>query len=133
MDRYTKYARYILAQKDWDAELFTDVMVKEVFTKFGMTRSITSDRGSLFKLNFLSDFCYYIKIRLGYSIAFYPQTDGQTERQNQTLEQYLRSYVNYQQDDWVWWLPLAEFAYNNAPHATTDRNPFQEIFGEPVC
>jgi predicted NAD/FAD-binding protein len=50
--------------------------------------------------------------------------DGQTERQNQTLEQYLRAYVNYLQDDWVHWLPLAEFTYNNSVHTSTSLMPF---------
>src|SRR6201999_4134220 len=50
--------------------------------------------------------------------------DGQTERTNQTLEQYLRVYCNYQQDNWADLLPLAEFAYNNAPSATTGVSPF---------
>ena len=54
------------------------------------------------------------------------------ERQNQILEQYLRSYINYQQNNWIWWLPLAEFAYNNAPHAMTGKSLFQEIFSELV-
>ena len=99
VDRYTKYVRYIPAWKDWNAELFVDVMIKEVFTKFGMPRLITSNQSSLFKSSFWLDFCYYIRICLGYSTAFHPQTDKQTERQNQTLKQYLRSYINYQQDN----------------------------------
>ena len=99
VDRYIKYARYIPAWKNWDAKLFADIIVKEVFIKFGMPRSITSNQSSLFKSNFWSDFCYYIRICLGYSTAIHPQTNGQIECQNQTLEQYLKSYVNYQQDN----------------------------------
>jgi hypothetical protein len=55
--------------------------------------------------------------------------DGQTERQNQTLEKYLRAYVNYQQDDWVTLLPLAEFVYNNIVHASTGVTLF---YAEPM-
>jgi hypothetical protein len=58
------------------------------------------------------------------STAYHPQTDEPSERQNQTLEQYLRAYVNYQQDDWLTWLPLAEFAYNNSIYASTGVTPF---------
>ena len=58
------------------------------------------------------------------STAFHPQTDGQTERLNQTLEQYLRSYINHQQDNWVQILPLAQFAYNSAMTETTKVSPF---------
>ena len=53
-----------------------------------------------------------------------PQIDGQTERFNQILEQYLRCSLSYQQDDWVDLLPLAEFTYNNSLHASTRVTPF---------
>jgi hypothetical protein len=60
------------------------------------------------------------------STAYHPQTAELMERQNQTLEQYLRAYVNHQQDDWLTWLPLAEFAYNNSVYASTGMTPFYE-------
>ena len=63
-------------------------------------------------------------IWLHFTSGYHPEGDGQTERTNQTLEQYLRIYCNYQQDNWSSLLPLAEFAYNNAPHATTGISPF---------
>ena len=95
VDRYTKYSPYIPARKVWNAEIMADVLVEEIFTKFGMPVSIVSDRGSLFTSKYWSHFCYHLRNRLSYSTAFHPQTDGQTERQNQTLEHYLRCYVNY--------------------------------------
>ena len=63
------------------------------------------------------------------STAFHPQTDGQTERFNAVMEQYLRSYVNYLQDDWSSWLPLAEFAANNQASETTQLSPFFALHG----
>jgi hypothetical protein len=63
------------------------------------------------------------------SLAFHPQTDGQTERVNQVLEQYLRCTINYQQDDWMEYLSLAEFAYNNTLHASTQQTPFFSNYG----
>src|SRR5438045_1349771 len=63
------------------------------------------------------------------STAFHPQTDGQTERMNQTVEQYLRIYCNYQQDDWAKQLSLAEFSYNNAQHASIGCSPFYANYG----
>ena len=63
------------------------------------------------------------------STAFHPQTDGQTERLNQTLEQYLRSYVNHQQDNWVQILPMAQFAYNSATAEATKVSPFFANYG----
>ena len=63
------------------------------------------------------------------STAFHPQTDGQTERMNQTIEAYLRSFVNYEQNDWVELLPMAEFAYNNSVTTATGLSPFYANFG----
>jgi hypothetical protein len=58
------------------------------------------------------------------STAYHPWTDGQTERVNQEVEEFLRMFTNFQQGDWVDWLPLAEFAYNNAIHEATGQTPF---------
>ena len=74
--------------------------------------------------------CYHLKVRRRLSTAFHPQTDGQTEQQNLTLEQYLPVYIAYQQDDWVEWLPLAEFAYNNSQQSTTGELPFYLLMGQ---
>jgi len=62
------------------------------------------------------------------STAIHPQTDGQTERQNQTMEQYLRVFCNYEQDNWVELLPWAEFAYNNSVHASTRMTPLWAVY-----
>ena len=59
-----------------------------------------------------------------FTSGYHPEGDGQTERTNQTLEQYIRVYCNYQQDNWFTLLPLAEFAYNNTLSATTTVTPF---------
>jgi hypothetical protein len=63
------------------------------------------------------------------STAFHPETDGQTERTNATLEQYLHAYCNYQQDKWKHLLPVAEFCYNNTKSETTGATPFFVNFG----
>jgi len=63
-------------------------------------------------------------MKLHFTSGYHPEGDGQTERTNQTLEQYIRIYCNYQQDNWKGLLPLTEFAYNNAPSATTGISPF---------
>ena len=65
------------------------------------------------------------------STAFHPQTDGQTENMNRTIEQYLRIYCNYQQDNWTNLLSLAEFAYNNAYQPTINCSPFYANYGLP--
>jgi len=63
-------------------------------------------------------------MRLHFTSGYHPEGDRQTERMNQTLEQYLWIYCNYQQDNWSSLLPLAEFAYNNALNTTTGISPF---------
>ena len=63
-------------------------------------------------------------MKLHFTSVYHPESDGQTKRTNQTLEQYLQVYCNYQQDNWSELLPLAEFAYNNTPSATTGITPF---------
>ena len=82
---------------------------------------------------FVSEFwkaqCCHTKIQPQYSTVYYPQMNGQTERQNSTLEQYLQIYTNYEQDDWVKWLCLAEFAYNYSVHASHNMTPFKALHG----
>ena len=63
-------------------------------------------------------------MKLHFTSGYHPEGDGQTECTNQTLEQYIRVYCNYQQDNWFTLLLLTEFAYNNAPSATTTVTPF---------
>jgi len=68
-------------------------------------------------------------IRPRTSTAFHPQTDGQTKWLNQTIEAYLRSFISYEQDDWVNLLPMAEFAYNNSTTNAMDISPFYANYG----
>lgn len=63
------------------------------------------------------------------SMAFHPQTDGQTEHVNQEVEKYLRIFINHRQTDWSDWLPLAEFAHNNRVHSATGKSPFVILYG----
>ena len=73
--------------------------MSKVVKLHGAPKSIVTDRGSIFTAKFWSVLCYHLNIKRRLSTASYPQINGQTERQNQTLEQYLRGYVNYRQDD----------------------------------
>jgi hypothetical protein len=63
------------------------------------------------------------------SSTFHPQTDRQTERQNQTLKQYLQCYYSLEQDNWALWIAIGEFAYNDSVHATTKTTPFLANYG----
>ena len=99
VDRYTKMAKYIPTHKMIDAPMLTQVFLDEIVRNFGVSRGIVSDWGSVFTSDYWSTFCFEMNVKRCLSTAFHPQTDGQTEWQNQTLEHYLRSYCGYQQDD----------------------------------
>lgn len=103
------------------------IVLEKVVAKYGAPRSIVSDRGSLFTSTWFGTMCEYLATRRLFSTAFHPQTDGQTERMNQTLEVYLRCYVNYEQSDWATLLASAEHAMNAAPSATTGKTPFSQV------
>src|SRR6266571_8355439 len=86
--------------------------------------TITSNHGSKFVSHFFHLLGKALDIHLHFTSGHHPEGDGQTECMNQTLEQYLCIYCNYQQDNWSELLPLVEFAYNNAPNTTTGISPF---------
>ena len=83
-----------------------------------------SDRGPQFVAEFTKELYRLLGIKLAATTAYHPQGDGQTERANQELEQYLRLFINQRQDDWDDLLPIAEFQYNNHIHTATQAVPF---------
>ena len=129
VDRYTKMLRYIPTTKKINAVELTELFFTEIALKFGTPDGIVTDRGSVFTSAFWSDVCYNLRVKRRLSTAFHPQTDGQTERQNQSLEQYLRIYCNEQQSNWAGLLPLAEFAYHQVKQATIGCSPFKMMYG----
>ena len=129
LDRYTKMVKYIPVQKTINAVELAELFMEQIVTQFGLPDGIVSDRGSVFTSEFWSSVCYHLSVRRRLSTAFHPQTDGQTERQNQVLEHYLRCYSNADQNNWAKILPLAEFAYNNSTHSATGQPPFFLMYG----
>ena len=101
------------------------VIISVIVRHHSLLDSIVIDRGSLFTSKFWSLLCYFWGIKWRLSTAFHPQTDGQIERQNSTIEAYLRAFVNFKQNDWARLLPMAKFAYNNAKNASTGFTPFE--------
>jgi hypothetical protein len=95
-----------------------------------LPEEIISDRGPQFASAFTKELNRLLGIRTSLSTAYHPQTDGQTERVNQEIEQYLRLFVNERQDDWYEWIALAEFTYNNRIHSTTHHSPFELDMGQ---
>jgi hypothetical protein len=102
------------------AQIFRDT----VWRDFGLPEVVISDRGSQFVSKFTRDLYWLLGIKMNPSTAYHPQTDGQTERINQEVEQYLWLFVNHRQDNWEDWLPLAEFSYNEKIQMWTGYSPF---------
>ena len=129
VDKLTKHGTYVATTKDLNAEGLADLLWREFVCNHGMMRDLISDRGSLFTSNFWQTLLYHLGAKRRLSTAYHPQTDGQTERQNQTLEHYLRVYCNFKQDNWPELLPMAMFAYNNSKHASTGKTPNELLRG----
>jgi len=122
--RLTKMSHFIPCSKDLDTRQFTNLFMKEMVRLHGLPHDIITDRGTLFTSDLWKETTGNLGIERRLSTAFHPQTDGQTERTNAILEQYLGAYINYQQDDWCDYLPLAEFAYNTRYQETIKNTPF---------
>jgi hypothetical protein len=131
-DRLTKYAYFYPFRDDTTSEQFAYAFVRQYLDKHGIPERIVSDRDKLFTSKFSTTFFRLIGTKAKMSTAFHPQTDGQTERMNQTLEQYLRSYVNYQQDNWVELLPLAQIAYNTSDNEDMNMSPHEAVYGRSI-
>ena len=117
--------------------LTTEVPIKELAVIFlqkvwrlhRLPEAIISDRDTRFTSKFWLSLTKLLQVKINMSTAFYPETDGQTERVNQTLEQYLRSDCSYQHDDWASLLPLAEYAYNISISESSKAMPFELNYG----
>jgi len=129
VDRMTKMAHFIPCLKSTSAPDFARLFISSIVKLHGLPDSIVSDCGSIFTSLFWSTLSTILHLDPRKSTAFHPQTDGQTEWTNQTLEQYLRIHCNYLQDNWSNFLPLAEFAYNNSSQESTKMSPFYANYG----
>jgi hypothetical protein len=98
----------------------------------GIPHVIVSDRDSKFTSLFWTSLWSLLETKLAMSTAFHPETDGQTERMNRTLEQMLRAYTNTKQDNWDTLLPYCEMAYNNSTNASTGYSPFYLNYGQEM-
>ena len=98
------------------AEEMAHQLLRRVITNHRMPETITSDQDKLFTLKFWTMLMKLMGINHQLTTAYHPQGNSQTEWMNQTIEQYLQHYINYQQNNWVNYLPTAQFAFNNTKH-----------------
>ncbi|EED18391.1 retrotransposon polyprotein, putative [Talaromyces stipitatus ATCC 10500] len=129
VDRMTKYAHFIPTTEGTNAEELAEELIDGVFQHHGIPEIIISDRGPTFASKLWKSMMDLMGGEQRLSTAFHPQTNGQTERTNQTLIQYLRHYVNHHQDNWAELLSMAQLAYNSAKHSTTGVSPFFANYG----
>jgi len=128
VDRLTKYTHLVPYLESSTAEDLAYTFIKTIISQHGTPDEIISDRDKLFTSQFWQSLMDQLGTKHKLSTAYHPQTDGQTERTNQTIEQYLRCYLNYEQDNWVRLLPLAQFAFNNSA-SVTGISPFYANYG----
>ncbi|OQN95116.1 hypothetical protein B0A48_18806, partial [Cryoendolithus antarcticus] len=130
VDRLSKYTHFVPCSETIDAERLAHLVLDRLVRYHGIPCVFVTDRDKLFTSNFWKTLVASLGIKHKLSTAYHPQTDGQTERANQSLEVYLRHYVNHTQDNWASLLPIAQLALNNNVSETTKVSPFFANFGK---
>ncbi|KAD3336153.1 hypothetical protein E3N88_31672 [Mikania micrantha] len=137
VDRLTKSAHFLPIRETYTSEKLSELFVKEIITRHGVPVSIVSNRDTRFVSRFWKQFHESMGTRLNISTAYHPQTDGQSERTIQTLEDMLRACIIDFGGSWDDHLPLVEFSYNNSYHASIGMPPYEALYGRrcrtPVC
>ncbi|KAL5767474.1 hypothetical protein ACOSQ2_014257 [Xanthoceras sorbifolium] len=137
VDRLTKSAHFLPVRTDYSLDRLAELYIREIVRLHGVPVSIISDRDPRFTSRFWKKFQEALGTRLSFSTAFHPQTDGQSERVIQVLEDMLRSCVIEFEGSWADHLPLIEFAYNNSYQSSIAMAPYEALYGRkcrtPVC
>ena len=124
MDRHSKRVYTVSCHKTITSEGSARLFKHTVWSYGGFPEAVLSDRGLQFVSEFTRELYKLLGITQNLSTAAHPQTDGQTERVKQEIEQYFRIFINAQMNDWVSWLPIAEHSYNNKIHSASGFSPF---------
>ena len=130
-DRLTKLAHFLAVRMTFTLERFCRLYIREIVRLHGVPVSIVSDRDPRFTVHFWKSFQKVMGTRLTMSIAFHPQTDGQSERTIQVLEDMLRACVLDHKGSWEEHFPFVEFAYNNSYQASIQMAPYEALYGRP--
>ena len=129
VDKLTKVVHFVACQETLSAKDFASLYVDNIFRLHGLSREFITDRDVRFTSAFWKGVTELLGTKLAMSSSFHPQTDGQSERVNQTLETYLRHFVSAELNDWDLLLPRAEFAHNAAYHESIRRAPLELATG----
>ena len=125
----TKMLIMIPCRETINAEGVAELFLRQIFPRFRLPSKIISDQDPRFISKFMKELCRLLGITQNISTAYHPQMDGQSERSNQWLEQYLRFWVDHQQTNWHHYLSLAKFAHNSWKNETTGQTPFEVLMG----
>jgi len=131
-DRLSKMTHFVATTKGTSVEGLARLFRDNIWKLHGLPESVVSDRGPQFAAELTKELNGMLGIQTKLSTAFHPQTDGQTERMNQEVEQYLRFFIKHRQKDWPEWLVMAEFAINNKVHTATKVSLFMANYGKEV-
>ena len=124
-DRFSKMSHFVATTEKTTAKGLANLFRDNMWKLHGLLESMISDRGLQFVAGLMKKLNKILGIETKLSTAYHLEIDRQMERTNQELEQYLRMYVNYRQNNWAEWLAMAEFAFNNKIHTATKSSPFQ--------
>lgn len=124
VDKFSKFSHFIPCHMSSSAAVVASLVFDNVIRHHGMPSTIISDRDVRFTAVFWKTVWQRLGTRLAMSTAWHPQTDGQSERANRTVEQYVRSFINYKQTNWDTLLTTAELSYNNTVNPSTGYTPF---------
>ena len=128
VDRLTKYAHFLPLHHPYTAASVAKLFVDNIVKLHGVPLSIISDRDRIFTSTFWRELVRTMGTKLHYSTAYHPQTDGQSERVNQCLEQYLHCAVQDNPRHWRRWIAMAEFWYNSSFHTALGCSPFKALY-----
>eukprot|EP00253_Pinus_taeda_P020544 PITA_20544 len=129
VDKLSKAAHFIPVQSTYKVVQIAHLFMQNIFRLHGLPKVIISDHDVKFTSTFWRTFFAELGTQLNFSTAYHPQTDGQTERVNQVLEDMLPAYVMLKPSQWEEYLHLVEFAYNNGYHNSTQLSPFEVLYG----
>jgi len=129
---FSKMAHFIAIMKKTLVEGLTKLFWDHVWKLHRLSESIISDRGVQFVVGMIKELNNLLGIQTKLSTAYHPQTDGQTEKINQELEQYLRVFIDHRQEQWLDWLGMVEFVYNNKIYIATKTSPFKANYGQDL-
>jgi len=124
VDSVSKRVHFVPTHTTVTAKGVARLFLHYVWKLHGLPKRVVSDRRPQFVASFTKELYRLLGIQLSSSIAWHPQTDGQTERVNQELDQFLRLFINKWQNNWYDLLPITEFQHNNHVHSVTQQPPF---------